>query len=65
MLRLTPAERRVIRLRALGMTHAEVAHELHIREQTSKSHVRNARERNDQPSFVGLLLALGWLRVPE
>lgn len=63
--RLTPTERRVIRLRALGFTDRETADRMGIAEQTVKNHVRNARERNAQDSFVGLLIALGWLEVPE
>lgn len=72
---LTPAELRVMRLRASGLTAAQTAARLGIAVQTSKNHTRNAYQRlgvatlgrgvTSSVVLIRALVRLGWLRVPE
>lgn len=62
---LTPREREVMRLMALGLTYQEIADELGIGIQTIKNHVSSAQLKLGTDNRIESLIALGWLTVPE
>ncbi len=61
---LTPHQERVLRLRARGMTNAEVAYELGIGIQTDKNHQAHIYARLNVTNLVAAFRALGWMTVP-
>lgn len=64
LVRLTRMQLKVVRARCHG-TNAETARELGISEQTVKSHISRALARAGVANFNDLLLALGWLVLPD
>lgn len=65
MTALVPSELQVLRLRAMGLTNAEVAYERGISVQTVKNHQTNAYRRLGADSLVAALWALGWIVLPD
>lgn len=61
---LTRQQLRCVRGRCLG-TNREVGIELGISEQTVKNYISQALARAGVERFEALLLALGWLQIPE
>lgn len=61
---MTPAEDRVLRLRAEGLSVKAVAGVLGISDQTVKNHITSAYASLDVDNFASALRKLGWLRPP-
>jgi DNA-binding NarL/FixJ family response regulator len=61
---LTPQEWVVVRGMAQDRTYREIAISLGSSEQTVKNHAMSARQKLGAETRIGLLRALGWLRVP-
>jgi len=62
---MTPAEYRVLRLRAMGWTNYAVAREFGLSEQTIKNQLTSSYQRLGVDSLVCALRVLGWLSVPS
>lgn len=62
---LTARQLTAVGLRARGYTYDEVAQRMGIRNNTARAHVKFAEQRLGAESLLELLVALGWLRVPE
>jgi FixJ family two-component response regulator len=65
MATLTPAQDRVLRMRARGMSVMEVAAVLGISEQTVKNHLSDVYRRLGTGGLIPTLIERGWLRVPS
>jgi len=61
---LTPRQRQVLRLSALGRPARVAAVELGISPQTIKNHLEDIYRKTDSHTLVDALRAVGWLRVP-
>lgn len=62
---LTPAQRRLLRLRAQGLTVKEVAWQLGISRHTAHALAQQAYGRLDVAGPIHAFIALGWLVVPS
>ena len=62
----TPAELRVIRLYALGLSRSEVCAEARIGNNTLNTHWKRIMEKTpDARCHIDVLRVLGWLDVPD
>jgi DNA-binding NarL/FixJ family response regulator len=62
---LAPHQLRMVRLLATGMTIKAAAHEYGCTYYTAKHIVASVHRRLGTDNIVGVLLALGWLEVPD
>lgn len=61
---MTPAELRVMRLVALGLTNKEIAAKLELSPRTVRTHLNNVYAKLGVNSRVQALNALGWVQIP-
>jgi DNA-binding CsgD family transcriptional regulator len=61
---LTASQRRVLELRAEGLTIKAVAGRMGISDQTVKNHITGAYDALEVDNIVGAMTRLGWVRLP-
>jgi DNA-binding CsgD family transcriptional regulator len=61
---LSPAEERVLRLRARGLPAKVVAGMLEVSEQTVKNQMTSIYYKLDVDNLAGALVAIGWVTIP-
>ncbi len=64
---VTPRERQILELAALGMSNRQIGTQLAIAEQTVKNHLFSAMKKlslHDRTQAVVLALNEGWISVP-
>jgi len=64
---VTPREREILQLAALGMSNRQIGTQLTIAEQTVKNHLSSAMKKlslHDRTQAVVLALSEGWISVP-
>ena len=62
---LSRQEERVLRLRAEGLTIAEVAHRLGISSATVRGHSMSIYTKLGVTNLVAALAAMGWVNIPK
>lgn len=62
---LSPRQRELVRLRAMGLTRKEAADVMGVKIRTVNAFTDETYRRTDARCLQDVLRAIGWLRVPE